>query len=296
MFALAARSSLLIDATDNAALEAAPRSSADAVLIDLASPAAYAARADARRAANKALLAVAATGRPVHVRVSDSRSGETEGDIMSVVRAGTTAIVLAGVERPQDARDIDVMIRKQEMRRDLSPGSVRLIAEVDSASGLRALPAILAGIDRHSAVVLHAPAFAAALRLRGPLTAHTSVLEHAMGELALTTAVADIDWLLAVPGVDVPTRAALANCAHALGAAGVVVASDAEAQGFNRLFSPDPANIEAARGVLAEWDALRKRDGESSVVNGQIVDRRRMRQARSTVERADAIAVRERVH
>src|SRR4051794_21184038 len=102
MFALAARSSLLIDALDTVALEAASRSNADAVLIDLAGPSAYTARADARRAANHALLAVAATGRPVHVRVSDSRSGETEGDIMSVVRAGTTAIVLAGVERPQD--------------------------------------------------------------------------------------------------------------------------------------------------------------------------------------------------
>ncbi|MFA7296760.1 MAG: aldolase/citrate lyase family protein [Dehalococcoidia bacterium] len=292
---LTLRSSLLIDALDADALGAAEATAADAVLIDLASPAAAEARADARRAANRALLAIAATGRPVHVRVSDTRSGETEGDIMSVVRAGLSAVVLAGSERPQDARELDVAIRKQEMRRNIEPGTVRLIAEVDSAAGLRALPGILDSIDRHSAVSLHAPAFAARLGVRGPLAGATALLEHAMAEIAVTTSAAGIAWMLAVPGVDAATRAALANRAHALGAAGVVVASEAEAQGFNRLFAPDEAAVAAARAVVAEWEALRARDAEVGVAAGQVVDRRTMRLARGVITRADAVAARERV-
>ena len=66
---------------------------------------------------------------------------------MSVVRDGLSAVMLAGSERPQDARELDVAIRKQEMRRGLEPGGVRLIAEVDSAAGLRALPDILDSIE-----------------------------------------------------------------------------------------------------------------------------------------------------
>ncbi len=292
---LALRSSLHIDALDADALRAAEATAADAVVVDLASPAAAEARADARRAANRALLAIAATGRPVHVRVSDTRSGETEGDIMSVVRAGLGAVVLAGSERAQDAREVDVAIRKQEMRRNLEPGGVRLIAEVDSAAGLRALPGILESIDRHTAVTLHAPLFAARLGARGPLGGATTLLEHAMAEIAVTTSAAGIAWTLAVPGVDAATRAALANRAHALGAAGVLVASEAEAQGFNRLFAPDEAAVAAARAVVAEWVALRARDAEVGVAAGQVVDRRTMRLARAVIARADAIAARERV-
>jgi citrate lyase beta subunit len=295
MNALALRSSLLVDALDRLGLEAAPRSAADAILIDLASPEAYAARADARRAAHHALLAVAATGRPVHVRVSDARSGETEGDVMSVVRAGLTAVTLAGVERPQDARDIDVAIRKQEMRRGLEPGGVRLIAEIDSAVGLRALPGVLDAIDRHSAVALNVTALAAQMRLPGPLTSNLSVLEHAMAEVALTVAADGIAWVLAVPGADTATRAALATRAHAHGAAGVVVASEAEAQGFTRLFTPDAEATAAARAVVAAWDTLRASGAESGTVEGHLVDRRTMRQAGETIARADAIAARERV-
>lgn len=292
---LALRSSLLIDALDADALRAAEATAADAVAIDLASPVAAEARADARRAANRALLAIAATGRPVHVRVSDTRSGETEGDIMSVVRAGLSAVVLAGAERPQDARELDVAIRKQEMRRNIEPGTVRLIAEVDSAAGLRALPGILDSIDRHSAVTLHAPLFAARLGTRGPLTGATALLEHAMAEIAVTTSAAGIAWTLAVPDADAATRAALANRAHALGAAGVLVASEAEAQGFNRLFAPDEAAVATARAVVAEWEALRARDAEVGVAAGQVVDRRTMRLARNVIARADAVAARERV-
>src|SRR5262245_63458500 len=125
--ALALRTLLRVYALDAPRLTAAVHSAADAVLLDIASPAAYAKRADARRAANHAAEAIAPTGRPVHARVSDLRSGATEGDIQSVVRANLTAVMLAGCEVPQDARSIDVSIRKQEMGRGIEPGSVRLV-------------------------------------------------------------------------------------------------------------------------------------------------------------------------
>ncbi len=295
MSTLALRTSLLVDARDARALNAACNSTADAVIIDLASPAAYADRANARRSANRAAEAFASAGRIVFARVSDARSGATEGDIQSIVRANLAAVVLAGTVEPQDSRAVDVAIRKQEMRRSIEPGTVRLIADIDSAAGLRLLPAIIEAIDRHSAVVLDVTALARDLGLLGAAAAHFNTLEHAMSELALTCTAAGIVWLLAAPGIDAGARAALATSAHAHGAAGVVVASDAEAQGFNRLFTPDPETVATARLVAAEWDALRKRGDESSVVAGHIVDRRTKNAARAVISRAEAIAVREKV-
>ena len=295
MSALTVRTSLRVDALDAPGLDAACTSHADAVLIDLASAAAYARRADARRAANHALLAIAATGRPVHARVSDTRSGETEGDIMSMVRAGLAAVVLAGAERPQDARDLDVLIRKQEMRRDIEPGSVRLVVELDSAAGIRALPGMLEAVDRHSAVTLDVSALAAALRLPGAVASQLPLLEHAMSEVALTCAAHGLPWTVAAPAADPGTRALLANRAHALGAAGTQLASEAEASGFTRLFTPPPAAVHTAHAILDEWARLVAAEQPSGVTGPHLVDRRTMRAARLVVDASEAIARRERV-
>lgn len=292
--ALALRTLLRLDALDATGLGSAPTSAADGVLLDLASAAAYAKRADARRAANHAAEAIAPAGRPVHARVSDLRSGATEGDIQSIVRANLAAVMLAGCEVAQDARSIDVSIRKQEMRRELEPGGVRLIIEIDSAAGLRALPAMLAAIDRTSAVALDVTALAVDLRLPGAPAQHLAALEHAMGEVALVAASEGIVWVLSAPGVDAGARAALATRAHAHGAAGVIVATEAEAAGLTRLFTPDAASTEAARAVVVEWERLHAAGEESGVSGARIVDRRTMRRARALVERSDVIARRER--
>lgn len=293
--ALALRTLLRVDALDATCLAAAASSAADGVLLDLASAAAYSKRADARRAANHAAEAIAQAGRPVHARVSDLRSGATEGDIQSIVRANLAAVMLAGCEVAQDARSIDVSIRKQEMGRGMEPGGVRLIVEIDSAAGLRALPAMLDAIDRTSAVALDVCALAADLRLPGAPAQQLAALEHAMAEVALVTAAGGITWVLSAPGLDAGARAALATRAHAHGAAGVVVAAEAEAAGLTRLFTLDPTAIDAARGVVAQWERLHAAGEESGVSGALVVDRRTMRRARALIEQADAVARRERV-
>jgi len=291
--ALALRTLLHIDALDAAGLAAAASSAADGVLLDLASAAAYSRRADARRAANRAAEVIAPAGRPVFARVSDLRSGATEGDIQSIVRANLTAVMLAGCEVPQDARSIDVSIRKQEMRRGIEPGSVRLVIEIDSAAGLRALSDMLAAIDRTSAVALNVSALAADLGLPGT-SPGGAALEHAMAESALVTAADGITWVVSAPGLEAGARATLAARAHAFGAAGVVATAEAEVHGFTSLFTPDAAAIEAARSVVAEWNRLRAAGEESGTSGGRLVDRRTVRRARTLIEHADAIARRER--
>jgi citrate lyase subunit beta/citryl-CoA lyase len=290
---LALRTSLLVDALDADGLAAAAHTHSDSVTIDLASPGAYMRRADARRGGNRAAEVIAAAGRSVHARVSDYRSGQTEGDVQSIVRANLGAVVLAGAERPQDVRDIDVSIRKQEMRRGIEPGSVRLISEIDSAGGLRALPRMLEAVDRHSAIALDVSALADELGLPGGLagpTGHLSLLEHAMAEVALTCAAAGVAWMLTAPRADAGSRAMLAGRAHAHGAAGAFVESDAEVQGFNSLFTPDAEAVQAARLLVAEWAELRKRGEQAGVIDGRIVDRRAYYRARVLVERAEAVA------
>jgi citrate lyase beta subunit len=156
---------------------------------------------------------------------------------------------------------------------------------------------MLEAIDRHAAVALNVSALATRLGLPGGLAGpagHLPLLEHAMAQVALASDAAGIAWILAAPAADTGTRAMLAGRAHACGAAGVFVASDSEAQGFNSLFTPAPDAVQTARLVVAEWAELRKRGEQSGVIDGHIVDRRALYRARALVERADAIAKLER--
>jgi citrate lyase subunit beta/citryl-CoA lyase len=280
---LALRSILLIDARDEGRLRAARSSSADAIAIDLAAPHLASDRPEARRLAKLHIAAIHGTGRPVYVRVSDTRSGHLEADLDAVVSESVAAVILPAVEQPQDTRDVDVTIRRHEMERGLTPGSILVLPEVDSAEGVLALPRILAAIDRCAGVLLTLDGLQHDMHLGGRANA---IFDHAMADVAFAAHMARIPWVLA--GGD-------ASTAHDYGAAGVLIDGEAEARGVNSLFTPDRAEVAAARVTLDAWERLLAAGQLSAEVDGRIVDRRAARRARGLLELADAIERRERV-
>lgn len=297
---LALRSLLVVSALDVPALTAAVQSAADAVVIDLAGPSVVGKRDEARILALKHAKAIARTGRPVIARVSDTRSQQMEGDLDAVVGDWLSAVVLAGAEVPQDVRDADVQIRKREMRLGLTPGGIRLIAEIDSAEGLAALPRILEAVDRHAAVALSAEGLRLDLRLGERASA---LYDHAMADIAIDADTARLPWLLTLEGHR-PEWASLPARAHDFGAAGIALHDETAVRGMNALFAPDPTEVAIARAMLTEWDRVRAAGEWTGVVAGEVieapttdrlVDRRTVRRARALLAIADAVEVRERV-
>lgn len=280
---LALRSILLIDARDEARLRAARSSAADAVAIDLAAPHLASDRAEARRLAKLHIAAIHGTGRPVWVRVSDTRAGHLDADLEAVVSESVAAVILTAAELPQDARDVDVAIRRYEMERGLTPGGILVVPEIDSAEGVLALPRILDAIDRHAGVLLTLEGLRHDMHLGDRAEA---IFDHAMADVAFAAHMARIPWVLA---------AGEASTAHDYGAAGVLIGGEAAVQGVNSLFTPDPAEVAMARSTLDAWERLLAAGELSAEVDGRIVDRRAARRARGLLELADAIERRERV-
>ncbi len=288
---LALRTNLTIAGADDAPYLAARGTAADSVTIDLATPAVAGEREATRQTAARHIRRIAATGRGVHVRVSDTRSDELEADLAAVTGPALQAVLLSGAEIAQDVRDADVAIRRQEMRRKIEPGAVRLIPEVDSAAGLAELPRMLSAVDRHEAVTLNAGALARDLGLSDT---QPSLLEHAMAGVALAARAAGLPWLLLDAQSQPGARSALATLAQRLGAAGTYVASETEARGFNELFTPPQHEVEAAQHAIEQWQRIRKAGGWSGVADGELVDRRSVRRARALVALDEAIRKRER--
>lgn len=229
--AAAVRTNVLIAATEEAAARARV-TAADAVTVDLTDAVVMPPRAGSRGVAPRVDL-----GRPMHMRIVIDRRLGLEASLDDDINAAVAAVLLGGVDRPQDVRDADVALRRREMRLGIEPGTVRLIPEVGSALALRALSKMFEAVDRHSAVVLNTDALAADLGLPGPLASHLAIIEHAMAEVALSARAARLPWMALAPSLDAGARAALAVRAHAHGAAGVYIASEPEAQGFNSLFT-----------------------------------------------------------
>lgn len=298
--ALALRTTLRIGASHATPLAAAAATHADVVQVDLAAPAVHGDREGARALLARHAHALTGARRPVHVRVSDARSGHMEADIRAATIEAVQAITVSGIAVPQDARDADVAIRKHEMRLGIVPGTVRLIGEIDSVAGLSALDRILAAVDRYAAVTVDIVAVLADLGVRtgdrGPAAA---AVDHVLAQVALAARTAGLPWLLAAPaapagdGADAAQRAHLATRAHDLGAAGVVIETEAEARGLNALFTPDAEAIAHARAVLAAWARVRRAHEWVGVLDGALIDRRAAQQARLLIERADTIAARE---
>ncbi len=295
---LALRSILMIDALDDGALKAAAASAADAVLIDLAHPSLHGQRDEARRLARRHVQAVGKMGRPVLVRVSDTRSGEMAADVEAVVGPSLTGVVVSSVEEAQDLRDADVLVRKFEMRSKRAPGEVDLLPELDSAEGLVALSRILVATDRARAVVLSIDGLRRDLRLGSGAGA---LYQHAMSEVAIQADAARLPWVVHVqhhrPGAE-----RFPALAHDFGAAGVTVHNEGEARGMNSLFAPGPSEVAIARAMVAEWDRVRKRGQVLGVIAGELieapaydrlVDRRTVRRARVLLELVEAITRRD---
>ncbi len=222
---LEVRTNLLVLAESAAALTTA---AADAVTID------YSVQAEPQGSAGAVELA---SGRPTHIRIPIDRRPGLAASLEEELSTAISAVLLCGVDRPQDVRDADVALRRREMRLGLEPGTVRLIPEVGSALALRSLTRMFEAVDRHSAVALNTDVLAGDLRLSGPPASHLAIIEHAMAEVALSARVAGVPWLLLAPALDGGARSALAIRAHAHGAAGVYIATEPEAHGYNSLFS-----------------------------------------------------------
>lgn len=192
-------------------------------------------RADAVTASVANIATAAATGAEVHVRVPNPREERLREDLEAAAGAGAVAVLLAATLAPQDLRDADVELRRQELHNDLVPGQIGLIPEVGSAAAFARLPQLLAAVDRLVSVGVDLEAVARDLGSPNPAAA--AVQSPLLAQVAVTASAAGVPWTVGAMGFTAGERAALASRARAFGAAGVYVTSEAEVAGMNALFA-----------------------------------------------------------
>jgi len=133
------RSLILAPGDDPARLEAALKSGADAVIIDLA--VAMEARGTARAAAALALgRGKREDGPAIMVRVHPLGDGETDLDLDAVMPGAPVAIVLPRALGAPGVQQLSVKLAVREASLDLEDGATRIVAVADTAEGVFCLP------------------------------------------------------------------------------------------------------------------------------------------------------------
>ena len=130
------RSLLFVPGAQEEVLAKAGRFPADILCLDLEDSVPPEEKTSARELVRAAVPELANAGRSVHVRVNSIESGLTRGDLAAAVQPGLAGVLLAKTQSPQDVRDVDVLLREQELAHEVEAGTVELIVAIESARAL----------------------------------------------------------------------------------------------------------------------------------------------------------------
>lgn len=284
------RSFLFVPGGRQEMLEKAARFQADVLCLDLEESVVPEEKAAARELVQAAVSRLSAEGPTVHVRVNSIRSESTRDDLAAVVRPGLAGVVLAKTESARDVRQIDVLLREQELANDIKPGTVELIVAIESARALLCCEEISHASTRLVALMLGGEDFAFDMGVSR--TRDGRELEHARsviatcaraaGLIALDTPWADIE--------DIDGLVADAERAKAVGFGGKFLIHPSHLEPVQRVFSPGEEEIASARRLLAAWDEAQAKGLGAVQLDGRMIDRPIAERARRLIEQAEAIA------
>ena len=268
------RSALFTPATRPDRFAKAAATGADLLMIDLEDAVAPGDKAGARQTVvdtfaeprDPAWPAVA-----VRINATDTVAGLT--DVLALVEHGVAPdwLIVPKCEAGETLVQLDRVLSAAEH-------ATRLIALIESARGVAALPDIARATPRLGALMVGAADLAADLGC-APGAAHLESARLRVVEAGVLSGVAAIDS----PFFDIKDSAGLARAAAdsaALGFAGRAAIHPAQIEPINRAFTPDAAAVDHARRVL---EANRAGVG---VVDGQMIDEAIARSARRTLTRA----------
>ena len=258
-------------------LKSAQATDADAVIIDLEDAVPAADKARARAAVADAVAGFAGRGLSVWVRVNPVGSAWWTDDVAAAAAAGVDGIRLPKADAPDAVQATAGLLDANR-----TPGSVRIVAGIESAAGVAAAYEIAAASDRVAALAFGAADFCADIGVDGgweaTLLARSSlVLASRRAGIAppidsAYTLLDDADGLMSTT-----------LAARSLGFFGRSAIHPRQVEVINRAYTPSGAEIERARAILDEAGD----GGAARVGSGEFADAAIVRRARQVVALAD---------
>jgi citrate lyase subunit beta/citryl-CoA lyase len=264
---------------------------ADAVVLDLEDAVAPDAKAAARDLVAAAVARRAGHSRPsVAVRINGVDTEWWRDDLRAVIRPGLDMIRVPKAESAEQLHDVDAFIRVLEAERQLAPGTVAIVATIESATG------VMAAAEMARAPRMRSFAFGATDFVRdiGADPAHEDLATlYARQHLVLVSRAAGIDPPIASVHTQVKDLDALRRTTEegrAVGFFGRSCIHPSQLPVVHEVFTPPAAQVAAARAITEAWArALARGSAAFTMPDGQFVDVAVARRAQAVVALAEAL-------
>ena len=254
---------------------------ADAIVLDLED-----AVAAGEKTAARALVRAALPGYPntlVMVRVNGPASGSLAGDLDAVVCPALHAVVVPKVEAPTELREVDEHLALLEELEGLTPGTIRLIPQIETARGIVRVDEIaLQAPARVQTLIFGQADFTADLGI--DLTPDGDELLYARSRVFVAARAAGL-----APPIDGPYLLGLhdepglvRDCERArrLGFQGKIVIHPSQVEPVNRVFGAvSSEELAVAREIVTAFEAAEAAGSAAIQVAGRFVDDPIYRQA-----------------
>lgn len=259
---------------------------ADAIVFDLEDAVAVSAKEAARERVCQVLRSEDLGRKERLVRLNGTMTPFFADDLAAAAAAGADGLVIPKVASAADLAAIDVALTAVEREQAWEPGTIHLLALIETALGIMNVREIAQATDRLVALIFGSEDYVADIGTKrsGP------GWEIYYARSAVVTAAAAYN-LQAIDTVFVDTRdpAGLrtdAEFAHSLGYSGKLAIHPNQIETINAVFSPTAEEIAAAQRLLKLANQLSDAGAGVFMVDGRMVDAPVIKSAGQLLERA----------
>lgn len=265
------RSLLFLPAHVPRFVEGAHKRGADALILDLEDAVPAGEKAAARAALPASIPAVGRDGATAMVRVNHGLRMLAR-DLEAAVVPGLAALVLPKVEEAGFVREVAEAISELETERTMTPGSVRLVLQVETPAAFPRLDAIATADPRVAAITLGPEDYAAAM---GGVPDPDTLLapSYAVLRAARAAGIVPLGFIDSISAyADLDAFAATVARARRFGFRGAMAVHPAQVPLLNAGFGPTADEVAWARRVMA-GDAAARAEGRGAFeLDGRMVD------------------------
>jgi len=278
------RSVLYMPGSNARALEKARTLPADALILDLEDAVAPDAKDMARTQVCEAVKAKGFGKREVVIRVNALSTQWGAADLAAAAEARPDAILIPKVSSPRDLADAE------EHLTGTKGAAIALWAMMETPLAILNAAAIAGAGGKLACLVMGTNDLIKEFRGR-----HTPDRQNLSAALGISVAAARAYGLGVIDGVynDIANAEGfLESCrqARAFGFDGKTLIHPSQLAPCNEIFAPSPAEVDAARKIIAAFDLPENKGKGAIALDGHMVERLHAEIARATVALADAIA------
>jgi len=295
------RSMLYVPSNSWRMIHNATTEGADAIILDLEDGCPIAEKETGRVFARDSISMLKQHGLDVFVRVNSMETGFTATDIEYVVVPGLDGIMLAKTESEGDVTTLDALLKEQEKKKGISPGSVQVMALLETPKGILNIREIIGASERVIAVGFGAGDFSREMGAGMGVTKlspdeYFPMVLHARSSIAMAARAAGIQ-AIDTPYfglvIDLEGLGRESEKVKLLGFSGKQLTHPRHVEVTNQVFSPARVDVEYAKKVVEAYQEASAKGLGATTIGGKMIDFGSFKRAESLLAFAVAIEKKE---